>query len=78
MVVPFNFDQPDNAARILRMGVGLKQSRRSWKARQSHYALLRLLRDGSFAERADEVGRRVRSEGGTNAAMDAIERLFGD
>lgn len=76
VVVPFNFDQPDNASRILRLGVGLKQSRRSWKARQAHYSMLRLLRDPSFAQRADEIGRRIRAEDGTASAMAAIERLL--
>ena len=76
IVVPFNFDQPDNASRIARLGVGVKQSRRFWQARQAHYSILRLLRDPSFAERAREVGKRVRNEVGTTTAMDAIERLL--
>jgi UDP:flavonoid glycosyltransferase YjiC (YdhE family) len=76
VVVPFNFDQPDNAARIERLGVGLKQSRRSWKARQAHYSLLRLIRDNSFAERAAQVGKLIRSEKGTAATVDAVEEMF--
>lgn len=76
VVVPFNFDQPDNAARIERLGVGLKQSRRSWKARQAHYALLRLIRDNSFAERAAHVGELIRKEDGAAAAVDAVEKLL--
>ena len=76
VVVPFNFDQPDNASRILRLGVGVKQSRRFWQARQAHYSILRMLRDPSFAEHADEVGKLVRNEDGTHAAMEVIERLL--
>jgi len=76
VVVPFNFDQPDNAARIERLGVGLKQSRRSWKARQAHYSLLRLIRDNSFTKRATEVGALVRKEDGAANAVDAIEKLL--
>lgn len=76
VVVPFNFDQPDNASRILRLGVGLKQSRRSWKARQAHYSMLRLLRDPSFALRADEVGKQIRGEDGTRKALDSIEEFL--
>jgi UDP:flavonoid glycosyltransferase YjiC (YdhE family) len=56
--------------------VGLKQSRRSWKARQAHYSLLRLIRDNSFAERAAQVGELIRSENGTAAAVDAVEKLL--
>lgn len=76
VVVPFNFDQPDNAARILRLGVGLKQSRRSWKARQAHYSLLRLIRDNTFTKQATQVGELIRSEDGSANAVDAIERML--
>ncbi|MEZ2348343.1 glycosyltransferase [Terriglobus sp. RCC_193] len=76
VVVPFNFDQPDNAARIVRLGVGLKHERRMWRDRQAHYSLLRLLRDNSFAERAALIGEILRKEDGTANAVHAIEQLM--
>lgn len=76
VVVPFNFDQPDNAARIVRLGVGLKHDRRMWRDRQAHYSLLRLIRDNTFTERAAQVGETIRKEDGTANAVNAIERFL--
>ena len=76
VVVAFNFDQPDNAARIERLGVGIQQSRRSWKPRQAHYSLLRLMRDNSFTERARQISKQIRTEDGTTAAANTIEALL--
>ncbi|SDF57785.1 glycosyltransferase [Terriglobus roseus] len=76
VVVPFNFDQPDNAARVVRLGVGLKHDRRMWKDRQAHYSLIRLIRDNSFAERAAQIGELIRKEDGTTTAVNAVEHLL--
>ena len=76
LVIPFFADQPDNAGRVARLGVG-----RSLKRKRCLFAPLRtelsLLLDGpGFAERAAEVGRIVASEDGPAAAVRLIEKVM--
>lgn len=73
LVVPFNHDQPDNAARIVRLGVGRTLARTKYKAKRVAAELNQLLNTPGYARKAAEVGRIVRSEDGAQAAADAIE-----
>ena len=78
LVVPFGFDQHDNAARVDRLGIArvLRPSR--YNASRAGRALEELLGDPGYAARAAEVGRAVALEDGPGAAADAIERLLSD
>jgi UDP:flavonoid glycosyltransferase YjiC (YdhE family) len=76
LVVPFNFDQPDNAARAVRLGVAIDLPRYKYNRRHSYYALHRLLRDESLRARAEAMGARIREENGTVNAVDAIENFL--
>jgi rhamnosyltransferase subunit B len=76
LVVPFAHDQPDNAARLVRLGVARVVPRARYRADRAAKQLARLLGDPAAAERAAAVGRRVRGENGTGAACDALERLL--
>jgi rhamnosyltransferase subunit B len=76
LIVPFNHDQPDNAARIARLGVGRTLPRTKYKAETAARELERLLTDKSYAEKASAVGRQVRSEDGARTAADEIEKLL--
>jgi rhamnosyltransferase subunit B len=76
LVVPFNFDQPDNAARAVRLGVSINLPRRKYNRRHSYYALHRLLRDDALRDRATALGEQIRLENGTTAAVSAIEALL--
>ncbi len=75
LVVPHAHDQPDNAHRVRRLGVGqvlpAAQYRRPAAARE----LARLL-SGPAARRAQEVAAVVRLEPGAAGAADAIERTL--
>lgn len=73
LVVPFNHDQPDNAMRIARLGVGRSLALKKYKARRVAAELDELLNKPSYAKRAAAVGRIVNSEDGARAAADAIE-----
>lgn len=73
LVVPFAHDQPDNAWRVERLDVSRTLRPRRYAARRVEAELRRLLEDGGYAARAEEVGRRVREEDGVRAACDAIE-----
>jgi UDP:flavonoid glycosyltransferase YjiC (YdhE family) len=73
LVMPFAHDQPDNAARVTRLGVGRTISRGSYTARRAAEELGKLLGDPAVVERAAAIGLRIRAERGTQAACDALE-----
>ncbi len=76
LVVAFNFDQPDNAARVQRLGVGVSLPRRRYNRRHAHYALHRLLRDAGLRDKAGELAGKIQAEDGLSAAADAVEKLL--
>ena len=76
LVMPYNFDQPDNAARIARLGVGRVISRGSYSSARVAQHLRALLADPNYARTAADIGRQVRQEKGAEVAADAIERLL--
>ena len=77
LIVPFGWDQPDNAARIERLGVGLSLTRKAYSAQTAATALNKLLTTPSFATAAHVLGPKIRAEAGTHLACDAIETLLG-
>jgi len=72
LVVPYNHDQPDNAARVTRLGVARTTSRTSYKASRVARELKELLENSAYARRAQEVGEQVRVENGAATAVDVI------
>ncbi len=75
LIIPFNHDQPDNAARVERLGVGRTMVRKKYSAANAARELDRLLSDESYAERAAAVGKIVQAEDGARAAADEIEKF---
>ena len=75
LVVPFSHDQFDNGARAARLGAGRVLPRAKFNAAGAAREL-KVLLDESYAKRAGEVGRVVRSERGTETACDLIEKLL--
>jgi rhamnosyltransferase subunit B len=73
LVMPYAFDQPDNAARLERLGVARSIRRREYTGRRAAAELDRLLNDGSYTKRAAEAAHLVSAEDGVGAACDAIE-----
>jgi rhamnosyltransferase subunit B len=76
LVMPYGQDQPDNAARIVRLGIGRTIKRTHYNAETAVRELKPLLSDPSYAKRAEEIGCQVRAEDGVGTACDAIERLL--
>jgi UDP:flavonoid glycosyltransferase YjiC (YdhE family) len=72
LIVPFSHDQPDNAARCVRLGVAHTLSRATWRADRATSALERLLGDAPLRKRAAGVGARIAAEDGAASAADAI------
>jgi UDP:flavonoid glycosyltransferase YjiC (YdhE family) len=78
LFVPFAHDQPDNAARVIRLGVARQIDRQQYRAKKVAAELRKLLEEPGYAAKARDVGRRIQSEDGVSAACDAIEqRLTG-
>ena len=75
LVVPHGFDQPDNAARVTRLGVGATIPPKRYQADVVADTLGALLASEASLQRATELGARIRSEDGAVASVDAIERL---
>jgi UDP:flavonoid glycosyltransferase YjiC (YdhE family) len=76
LVVPFSHDQPDNAARVQRLGVARTLPRKDYNSRNAARELRALLEVGEYSERATEVGQVVRSEDAPRRACDLIESLI--
>jgi UDP:flavonoid glycosyltransferase YjiC (YdhE family) len=76
LVVPWAHDQPDNAARVVRLGVARRLRRSRYTAARVAPELSALLTDPAIAVRAESVGAAIRAERGTTAACDAIERAL--
>ena len=78
LVVPFSHDQFDNGARVARRGAGRMLPRPKYDAATAARELRHLLDEPSYAARAAEAGRIVRSEDGARTACDLIEeKMFG-
>jgi UDP:flavonoid glycosyltransferase YjiC (YdhE family) len=73
VVMPYAFDQPDNAARIVRAGAGLSISRSRYRADRAARLLDKVLTHPGFAARAATLGRQIGSENGLERACDAVE-----
>jgi UDP:flavonoid glycosyltransferase YjiC (YdhE family) len=76
LVVPYAHDQPDNAGRLVRLGVARALAGRRSTAARLAAELKRLRNDPAFSRRAAEVGARVRQEDGVRAACDALEAVL--
>ena len=72
VIAPCMFDQRWHAQRQQQLGSAI------WARHPRHLskAIRRLLTDRSLAERAAEIGHKLRTEDGTSAACDAIEAVL--
>ena len=73
LVVPYAFDQPDNAARIKRLGLGLTLPKGRFNAARGADRLHRLLSDKRIRAKAAQVRTVLEEENGATAAADAVE-----
>ena len=77
LLVPFGNDQPDNAARVERLGVSRTVPREAYNGRTAAAALRSLLEDPGLSARAEACARTVAEERGVEAACDEIEEVLG-
>jgi rhamnosyltransferase subunit B len=77
LVMPYAHDQPDNAARAVRLGVARQIGRAHYRASRVAAELRKLLDDPRYAARAAEVGRQIQGEQGVSAACNSIASVAG-
>jgi UDP:flavonoid glycosyltransferase YjiC (YdhE family) len=75
LIMPYAHDQPDNAARMVRLEIGRTISRGRYTARRAALEIKELLRP-CYAERARLVGEQMQEEDGAAAASDAVEKML--
>lgn len=76
LVMPFAFDQFDNAARITRIGAGKTLPRHRYNAAEAARAIAPLLTEKRYAETAGNLGTQVQAEHGVSTACDTIEHAL--
>ncbi|CAN5829122.1 MAG: glycosyltransferase family 1 protein [Pyrinomonadaceae bacterium] len=76
LIVPFAFDQSDNAAHAARLGTSRTLYRSVYKAERVAKELDNLLSKPQYAVKAREVGACLRSENGAATASDLIEEFL--
>jgi rhamnosyltransferase subunit B len=76
LVVPYGWDQPDNACRIARSGAGLHLPRSEYTVETATRAIGRLLDDPRFSAISAELASRIEDENAIGLACDAIHSLL--
>lgn len=74
LIMPYSHDQPDNAARVERLGTSSTISRKQYSAARVAKKLGELLENPNYAAKATEIGRIIQAENGVAVACDAIEK----
>jgi rhamnosyltransferase subunit B len=77
LIVPFFADQPDNAARAVRLGVARAVPRWRYSVRRATRVLSILLNGGAHSTEALRVAERVRLEDGAAETVRFVDRLLG-
>ncbi|HLE62356.1 MAG TPA: glycosyltransferase, partial [Pyrinomonadaceae bacterium] len=78
LIVPFAFDQSDNAAHAARLGTSRTVYRSQYSATRATKELGILLDRPHYAETAKAISNCLRHENGTTVACDLIEKLLLD
>ncbi len=76
LIVPFGFDQLDNAERMVRLGVAETLKRKNYTIENAAAAIEKLATEASYQQRASEVGTLINKENGIENACDAIESIL--
>lgn len=74
LIMPYSHDQPDNAARVARLGTSRTIERKHYSATRVAKELSELLGNPSYAANAAEIGQIVQAENGVGVACDEIEK----
>jgi UDP:flavonoid glycosyltransferase YjiC (YdhE family) len=78
LIVPFAFDQPDNAAHAARLGSSRTLPREKYRAARVASELDILLTKPEHASKAQQTAMLLRNENGAAVAADLIEQVLED
>jgi rhamnosyltransferase subunit B len=78
LIVPFAFDQSDNAEHARRLGTSRTLYRKNYVAQRVAKELNELLTQPSYARRATEVSKQLQQENGPARAADLIEQVLSE
>jgi UDP:flavonoid glycosyltransferase YjiC (YdhE family) len=78
LVTPFSHDQPDNAARMERLGAARVLALKNYRAETVARELQALLETNKYADSAMRAARTIESEDGVRAACDGLEAAVAD
>ena len=76
LVMPFSHDQPDNAARLQRLGIALTVQRTRYNASRAMQTIHQLLSHPDYTRRAQSISSQIQGENGPARACDALEQLL--
>lgn len=74
LVVPYSHEQPDNAARIVRLGIGLRLNPKQYCSQRVTIELNKLLTQPKYKAKTLAARNYIQSENGIQNACDAIEK----
>src|SRR5581483_11652348 len=75
VVVPTNWDKPDNARRVVEAGVGVRLAPRNCTAERLREAVEELLREPSYRENAQRIAAALATAPGPRRAVELLEEL---
>jgi rhamnosyltransferase subunit B len=76
LIMPYSHDQPDNAARVERLGTSRTIQRQHYTATRVARELRELLSNPGYGTKAMQIGQIVQAEQGVTMACDVIEHLL--
>lgn len=76
LIVPFAFDQPDNAAHAARLGCSRTLPRTKYQARRVATELSALLKQPGYGAKARITGQQLRAENGAAVAVNLMEAVI--
>ncbi len=76
LIVPFGFDQFDNAERMVRLGVAEAIKRKNYTVDNAAVLIEKLLSCASYRQRACEVGAGMQKESGIENACNSVEAIL--
>ena len=76
LVMPYGYDQPNNASRLVELGVGRTITREQYECDRVVLELKELLFNPSYQEKATKISQLIQQENGVNTACDAIEKML--
>lgn len=76
LIVPFGFDQFDNAERIEQLGIGKYLPRNQYNVENTTPVIEALLNAPHYRERAKSIGKFIQTDDGAANACDVIEQVL--